>query len=312
MSTTQQKTIRHLPSLFELSSAEIRHVLDVSAKIKSELKNGVRDSILNNHVIALLFEKPSLRTRVSFETGIRQMGGGSLFLGEDVGWGANRESIADFAQVLSSMVDAIVCRAKTHKNVEQLMQYATCPVINGLTDEFHPCQALADMLTIEEQGNSGKVAYVGDANNVAKSLAIVCAKLNVPMAIAAPAGYQMDQAFVDRLAAEVPGYELQQTDNPVQACADAIAVYTDVWASMGQEAEQEIRAKAFANYQINGELMKHTAADSCFLHCLPARRGEEVTDEVMDASYSRVIAQAENRMHAQKGLMAWLLGAEKF
>lgn len=306
MSISSEQAIRHLPSLFELTNDEVRNILDLSLRIKREANSGKREPILAGRVIALLFEKPSLRTRVSFEAGMIQMGGGSLFLGQDVGWGS-RESIADFAKVLSSLVDAIVCRAKSHDVVLQLIKYSSCPVINGLTDLFHPCQALADMLTIQEQGQQGKVAYIGDANNVAKSLVIICAKLNVPMAIASPAGYQFDKHFISQLTQHAPGYKLEQTTDPVKAVTGAVAVYTDVWASMGQESEQEIRAKAFADYQVNSALMSHASPEACFLHCLPARRGEEVTDEVMDAAYSRVIAQAENRMHAQKGLLAWLL-----
>jgi len=306
MNEPRPAAVRHVGSLFDLSAKEIRNVLDLAKQIKADLRAGRREPILSGHVIALLFEKPSLRTRVSFETGMCQLGGNSLFLGEDVGWGG-RESIADFAQVLSGYVDAIVCRAKTHRVIDQLMQYSRCPVINGLTDEFHPCQALADILTIEEQPSQGKVAYIGDANNVAKSLAIVCAKLGVPMSIAAPRGYQFEQSFLDRLHREVRNCKLQMTEDPREAVAGAAAVYTDVWASMGQESEREIRAQAFAKYQVNADLMKAANPDACFLHCLPARRGEEVTDEVIDGPQSAVLQQAENRLHAQKGLLAWLL-----
>ena len=306
MNESSPASVRHVGSLFELTPEEIRHILDLAKRIKADLQAGKREPILSGHVIALLFEKPSLRTRVSFETGMCQLGGSSLFLGEDVGWGG-RESIADFAQVLSGYVDAIVCRAKSHRVVDQLTHYSRCPVINGLTDEFHPCQALADMQTIEELELPGKVAYVGDANNVAKSLAIICAKLDVPMSIAAPQGYQFEQKFLDRLYGEIPECKLQMTDDPGAAVAGAVAVYTDVWASMGQESEREIRAAAFAKYQVNSELMKAADPNACFLHCLPARRGEEVTAEVIDGPRSAVLQQAENRLHAQKGLLAWLL-----
>jgi ornithine carbamoyltransferase len=265
---------------------------------------------LARRVLALLFEKPSLRTRVSFETGMAHLGGSSLFLGSDVGYG-KRESLADFSQVLSSYVDAIVFRAKSHRHVEALAQHASCPVINGLSDEAHPCQALADLFTMEELNGplaGQKLAYVGDANNVARSLAIACGRLGVRLALAAPAGYEFDAPFLAQLKQVVPKLDLQQTADPVAAVRDANAVYTDVWASMGQEAEHAERAKALAAYQVNEQLMHRAPQGACFLHCLPARRGEEVTDGVMDGPQSAVVRQAANRMHVQKGLLVWLLG----
>jgi ornithine carbamoyltransferase len=302
-------SVRHVTSLFDLTREEIRRVLDLSKEIKCDLKAGKRQPILAGHVAALLFEKPSLRTRVSFETAMCQMGGGSLFLGEEVGWGG-RESIADFSQVLSSYVDVIICRAKSHRMVEDLVRYSACPVINGLTDLFHPCQALADMLTIEELGVQGKVTYVGDANNVAKSLAVICAKLDVPMAIAAPKGYEFDAGFIAQLELNVPKYQLEQTTDPRKAVKGAVAVYTDVWTSMGQESERELRMKAFQGYQVDEKLLKLASPQARFLHCLPARRGEEVSASVIDSPASAVIQQAENRLHAQKGLLAWLLSGK--
>ena len=308
MGPTATDGLRHIVSLFDLSPEEIRDVLDDAKKLKSKLKAGDREPLLQGHVICLIFEKPSLRTRVSFETGIRQLGGSSLFLGEDSGWGKDRESISDFAQVLSSYVDAIVCRAKSHKIVEELAKYATCPVINGLTDLFHPCQALADILTVEElcEGND-PVAYIGDGNNVAKSLALICAALGRPFRIGAPEGYEMPQDFVERLKSDFPETEIIQTTSPVEAVDNACAVYTDVWASMGQEKERESRKKIFADYQVNESLFAKAQSNAIFLHCLPARRGEEVTDGVMDSPQSAIIHQAENRLHAQKGLMYWLM-----
>jgi ornithine carbamoyltransferase len=303
--------VRHVLTLFELSTDEIKRIFALSADLKTNLARGVREQILPGRVLAMLFEKQSLRTRVSFEAGIAQLGGASLFLGADVGWG-KRESIADFASVLGQYADAIVCRANSHTKVEELAKYAGCPVINGLTDKAHPCQALADIFTLQEHFGSlagRKLAFIGDANNVACSLAVCCGKLDMQFAIASPPGYQFDKAFLAELQRNIPNLKLSQTTDPIEAVKGSCAVYTDVWASMGQEAEQDVRAKAFAPYQVNAKLMAYAPKEARFLHCLPARRGEEVTDEVIDGSQSAVIEEAANRMHVQKGLLAWLLGA---
>ncbi|NLF71532.1 MAG: ornithine carbamoyltransferase [Candidatus Anammoximicrobium sp.] len=301
--------MRHLLTLWELTAAEIERVFAISRDLKAKLQQGLREPLLAGRVAGLLFEKPSLRTRVSFETGLAHLGGSSLFLGADVGWG-QRESISDFTQVLSQYVDVIVCRAKTHRRVEELAQHSRCPVVNGLTDLAHPCQALADLFTLHEvvgdlQGK--RLAYVGDANNVARSLLVACAKLGVRFAIASPPGYQFDPVFAARVEKELPGASLLQTRDPAVAVREADAVYTDVWASMGQEAEKAIRSKAFASYQVNEALLKQAPPEARFLHCLPARRGEEVTDAVIDGPQSIVIQQAANRLHVQKGLLVWLL-----
>jgi len=301
--------MRHVITLLEMTTADIERIFAISQELKKKLQQGVREPLLAGRVAGLLFEKPSLRTRVSFETGLAHLGGSSLFLGSDVGWG-QRESIADFTQVLSQYVDVIVCRAKTHRRVEELAEHSNCPVINGLTDQAHPCQALADLFTLREvygdlQGKT--LAYVGDANNVAHSLLVACAKLGVRFAIASPPGYQFDPLFVTRVEKEFPDLSLLQTRDPVEAVREADAVYTDVWASMGQEAEKAIRSKAFANYQVNEALMKQAPAGARFLHCLPAHRGEEVTNAVIDGPQSDVIQQAANRLHVQKGLLVWLL-----
>lgn len=304
--------MRHVLTLFELSSGDIRRIFALSQDIKAKLERGIRKPLLPGRVLSLLFEKPSLRTRVSFETGIAQLGGSSLFLGSDVGWG-KRESIGDFTQVLSQYVDAIVVRANEHRLVESMAEHATCPIVNGLTDFAHPCQALADLFTMQElqQPLAGqKLAFVGDANNVACSLAVACGKLGVRFTIAAPKAYQFNKALVARLQAEVPDLELLQTTDPAEAVQDADAVYTDVWASMGQESEKAKRAKAFAKYQVNATLLRQAPPHARFLHCLPAHRGEEVTDEVIDGPQSAVIPQAANRLHVQKGLLVWLLGAK--
>ena len=304
--------MRHVLSLLDLTTDEIEQVFALSVDLKAKLLRGVREPLLAGRVQALLFEKPSLRTRVSFEAAMTHLGGATQFLGQDVGWGT-RESIADFSRVLSQYADVIVCRANSHKRVVELAAHSACPVINGLTDKYHPCQALADILTLREEfGDSLKertVAYVGDANNVSRSLAIACARLGYPFAIAAPKGYQFDASFGKELAAIDPSLKHLFTDDPQQAAARAACIYTDVWASMGQEAEQATREKAFAPYQVNERLMAAAPADAIFLHCLPAKRGQEVTDAVIDGANSRIVEQAANRMHAQKGLLAWLLGS---
>lgn len=304
--------MKHILTLFELSTADIERIFAISKDLKAKLAQGIREPLLPGRVMAMIFEKQSLRTRVSFETGMAHLGGSSLFLGQDVGFG-KRESAADFSQVLSQYVDVIVCRTNAHAKIEDLAKYASVPVINGLTDSAHPCQALTDLFTLEEVHGklTGKrLAYVGDANNVAKSLAICCGKLGVEFAIAAPAKYQFDEAFLAQLKKECPQAKLIQTARPADAVKGAIGVYTDVWVSMGQEAEEAERKKEFAAYQVNAALMKQAAPNSIFLHCLPARRGEEVTSEVIDSPQSAVIPQAGNRMHVQKGLLAWLLGAK--
>lgn len=303
--------MRHLLTLFELSPEEIGRVFAITKELKEKLQHGTREPLLRGHVLAMLFEKPSLRTRVSFETAMAHMGGTALFLGDDVGWG-KRESTADFAQVLGQYVDAIVCRTNAHSRIEELARYSTVPVINGLTDSAHPCQALADLFTLDEIHGplAGKrLAYIGDANNVARSLAVCCGKLGVELAIASPPGYQFDRPFLEQLTTEVPEVKILQTSDPREAVKSAVGVYTDVWTSMGQESEREKRKKAFTDFQVNTKLMEHAPEGAVFLHCLPARRGEEVTDEVMDGHYSAVIVQAANRMHLQKGLLAWLLNA---
>ncbi|MEM6798551.1 MAG: ornithine carbamoyltransferase [Planctomycetota bacterium] len=308
--------MRHLITLDDLSTAELEAVFAISEDLKNKFAAGVREPLLPGRMMALLFEKPSLRTRVSFEACMTHLGGGSLMLGEDAGFGKNRESVADFARVLSEMVDVIVVRSKKHQTLTDIAEHATCSVINGLTDFSHPCQAIADLFTIREHFaaidggplKGRKLAWVGDANNVARSLAIGCAKVGVEFVAATPEGYAFDQAFVDELDASSPA-RVSQTNDAHAAVADASAIYTDVWASMGQESEQEKRKQDFAAYQVNAALMASAPADAVFMHCLPARRGEEVTDDVMDSPQSVIVAQAANRMHAQKGVLAWLLGA---
>jgi len=303
--------MRHLLTLDDVSAAEIEAIFAISEDLKAKFKAGVREPLLPGRMMALLFEKQSLRTRVSFEACMTHLGGGSLMLGQDAGFG-KRESVADFTRVLSEMVDVIVVRAKRHDTVVEVAQHANCAIINGLTDLAHPCQALADLLTVREHfgGLRGRrMTWVGDGNNVARSLAVGCAKSGVEFVAATPPGYELDAQFLSDLGQQIPTAELSQTNDASAAVAGASAVYTDVWASMGQEAEQAQRKKDFAAYQVNSKLMAAAPDDAIFMHCLPARRGEEVTDAVIDSPQSVVVAQAANRMHAQKGVLAWLLGA---
>jgi ornithine carbamoyltransferase len=301
--------MRHFLDIFDLTSDEIRRVFAIAHDLKEKHLHGAREPLLRGFTVALLFEKPSLRTRVSFEAGLAHLGGQALFLGQDVGWG-KREATSDFAQVLCQYVDAIVCRTTTHARLEELAAFCTVPVINGLTDTAHPCQAMADLFTLDEIHGplAGKrLAFIGDANNVARSLAACCGKLGVEFAIASPKQYSFDRPFLDQLAREAPDIKLLQTEDPREAVRGAMGIYTDVWCSMGQEAEADERRRTFADYQVNPALMEQAPEGAVFLHCLPARRGEEVTDEVMDGHYSAVLVQAANRMHVQKGLLAWLL-----
>lgn len=305
------KKTRHILTLADLSSAEIERIFSIAEDLKAKWTKGIREPLLPGRVMALLFEKPSLRTRVSFEAGMSHLGGSSLFLGEEAGFG-RRESVADFTRVLSQYVDVIVARTFQHQTVEELAHYADCPVINGLSDVAHPCQALADLFTLRELFGrlAGRtLAWIGDGNNVARSLAQGCGKLGMRMVMATPLPYRFDETFLEQLRRETPQLELVVTDDPVEAVREASAVYTDVWTSMGQEAETAVRRRAFARYQVNAALMAHSQKGAVFMHCLPAHRGEEVTDEVIDGPQSVVVQQAANRMHLQKGLLAWLLGA---
>ena len=304
--------MKHCVTLNDYSPSEVQEILHESIELKSAFKlENRRDPVLNRCVAAMIFEKQSLRTRVSFETGLQHLGGHCLYLsGNDVGWGGKRESMKDFSSVLGSYVDLIICRAKSHESVLDLARYSNRPVINALTDLYHPCQALADILTVMEYSDDirkEKIAFIGDANNVSRSLAIACAKLNISYSIAGPEGYQFEDSFLEELRDQNSFSELTQETDPFKAVADASFVYTDVWTSMGQESEQQKRRSDFEGYQVNRELMNGARENAKFLHCLPAIRGEEVTDEVMDDETSLVIRQAENRMHAQKGLMTWLM-----
>jgi len=300
--------VRHLVSLFDVSQQELQTILSLSEQMKQLLEHGCRPPWLQRRVLAMLFEKPSLRTRVSFEAGIQQLGGAAMFLGEEVGW-KSRESTADFVHVLSQYADFIVCRAKSHASVEELAKFSSVPVINGLTDLSHPCQAMADVLTMQQVCGSlsGKtVTFVGDGNNVARSLAVASAMVGMRFRLLGPANYRISEASIANILKRYPNADIVQCDAPKEMLSDADFLYTDVWTSMGQEAEAAERRAAFAPFQVNCKLMAMASPHCRVLHCLPARRGEEITDEVMDGKSSVVVAQSGNRMHAQKGLLVWL------
>jgi ornithine carbamoyltransferase len=304
--------MRHLVSLSDVTAAEIARIFSITEDLKSKFACGLREPLLPGRVLALLFEKQSLRTRVSFEAGIAHLGGSSVMLGEEAGFG-KRESVADFARVLSEMVDVIVVRAMRHATVVQIAAHSACSVVNGLTDLAHPCQVLSDLFTLQEHCGplaGTRLAWVGDGNNVAMSLVQGCGHLGVKLAVCTPPGYELGREFLAEAAREFPALDLMTTHDPSEAVRGARAVYTDVWTSMGQEAERDERKKIFAKYQVNSKLMAQAARDALFMHCLPAHRGEEVTDEVIDGSRSVVVAQAANRMHVQKGILVWLLAAQ--
>jgi len=301
--------MRHILVPEDLSAHEIETIFAISKDLETKYDAGIREPLLPGRLLALVFEKPSLRTRVSFEAAMAHLGGSSVFLGEDAGFSSSRESIADFGRVLSEYADAIVCRSKAHDTIVALAAASSVPVINGLSDYCHPCQALADVYTLKQR--VGRIAgltfaFVGDGNNVARSLAVVCGLLGMRFVLAAPRRYQFDDGFRAHVKALLPQAEIVETTDPVAAVQGAAVVYTDVWASMGQEKERAERLEAFAAYQVNEALMKHCPG-AFFMHCLPARRGEEVTDAVIDGRQSLVVEEAANRMHVQKGLLAWLL-----
>lgn len=302
--------MKHLISLYDLVPDELFEVLDRAAELKALFQKGDRPQLLPGRVLAQLFEKPSLRTRNSFEAAMVNLGGSGVFMTTAEAGLNGRESLSDVARVLSSFSDIITMRTFSHQLIIDFARCSQCPVINGLSDERHPCQALTDLLTIRE--SMGPLAeqhlvFVGDGNNVAMSLAIAAAMTGMQMTLAAPVDFQFQPRFLDELTRRYPGHRTQITQDPVAAVSSATVVYTDVWASMGQEEEAERRMKAFRPFQVNEQLMRHAPRDVRFMHDLPAKRGLEVTDGVMDAEYSLVFRQAENRMHLARGLFAWLL-----
>ncbi|ACJ34505.1 ornithine carbamoyltransferase [Anoxybacillus flavithermus] len=312
MTATIQLKGKDFLTLADYSKEEIEYLLHLAVELKEKQQNGERYTPLSGKTLAMIFEKPSTRTRVSFEVGMVQLGGHALHLSSrdlQIGRG---ETIADTARVLSEYVDAIMIRTFEHEKVEELAHYATIPVINGLTDDDHPCQALADLLTIYEvkgklQGL--KLAYIGDGNNMAHALMLAAAKVGMHCAVASPKGYEPKEAVVKeaKQIANESGATIVVTNDPYEAIADADVVYTDVWASMGQEAEANERMHVFAPFQVNEALVQQAKQDFMFLHCLPAHRGEEVTEGVIDGVRSYIFQQAGNRLHAQKALLVSLL-----
>lgn len=306
--------MKHLLCLSDWSGDEILETLSMADKLKYENKNGIRHNhLLKGKTLGLIFSKSSTRTRVSFEVGMYQLGGYSLFLSaSDIQLGRG-ETVADTAKTLSRYIDGIMIRTFKQSDVEILAKAGTIPVINGLTDSQHPCQILADLQTIKE--NKGKLkglklAYLGDGNNVANSLLIGCSKVGMNISVATPKGYECDPDSVGKAlsAALQTGASVILTSDPYEAVRGADVVYTDTWVSMGMEDEKEKRKPLFMPYQVNAELMKAAKPDAIFMHCLPAYRGCEVTDEVIDGSRSVVFDQAENRLHAQKAVLVKLMG----
>ena len=302
-----------LLTLFDWPADRIAALLDAAAAMKSAFAAGSCPRPLAGRTVVQIYDKPSLRTRLSFAAAATQLGGADLFITSKEAGLEGREDPADVAKVLGRMADAVVMRTFGQDRVEAVAAEAGVPVINGLTDEFHPCQALTDLLTLREAFGTAdlagrRVAFVGDGNNVSRSLAIACAKSGVAFTLCSPPGYGFDGDFLDRLEADCPDADVDHQALPAKAVAGADAVVTDVWASMGQEAEKEEKLRAFANYRVDAGLLDGAAADAVFLHCLPAHRGEEVTAGVIDGPRSRVFEQAENRMHLARALLAELIG----
>jgi ornithine carbamoyltransferase len=305
--------VRHFVDLFDLTAEDARELLRRASGLKREHAEGVRVPYLPGRTLGLIFEKPSLRTRVSFQAAMAQLGGGAIFLRDkDVGMGS-RESMADFARVISQYVDALAVRTYAHETVEELARFATVPIVNALSDTAHPCQAMADLMTVSEslgRLEGVRMVFVGDGNNVARSLALASALFGAEFVLASPPGYAFPERFRTAFRARFPDVPLVVDHDPANALINADVVYTDVWASMGQEGEADERRQAFAPYQVNEALMGRARPDAIFLHCLPAHRGEEVTSGVLDGPQSRVIPQSANRLHFQKALLIWLvLGA---
>lgn len=298
-------TVRHFLTLTDLDSNEFKKLLRRATELKTMQRNGEIYQPLKNKVLAMIFEKSSTRTRVSFETGMAHFGGHAIFLSPRDTQLGRGEPIEDSARVLSSMADCIMVRTFEHEKIELFAKYSSVPVINGLTDDVHPCQLLADMQTyVEHRGDiQGKtVTWVGDGNNMCHSYMHAAKLLDFKLNIACPEGYEPEQKFMDETAGHV-----EIISDPKQACENADLIVTDVWASMGQEEEQALRIKAFAPYQVNQDLMQVAKADALFMHCLPAHRDEEVSADVIDGKQSVVWDEAENRLHAQKALLEFLL-----
>ena len=300
--------MKHLLKLKDLDQHEILDILNLADQLKYETKHGIEHHHLKGKTLGMIFQKSSTRTRVSFETGMYQLGGHPLFLSSNDLQIGRGEPVEDTARVLSRMLDGIMIRTFAQAEVDALAEYGSIPVINGLTDYCHPCQVLADLMTIREfkgKLKGLKLAFIGDGNNMANSLIVGCLKCGMSVAIACPKGYEPPKNILD-FADNYPGM-FEMTTDPLKAAENADVVYTDVWASMGQEEEKAIREKAFAGIQINAELMEKTNKDCMVLHCLPAHRGEEITADVFEAHADEIFEEAENRLHAQKAVMVRLM-----
>lgn len=300
---------KDLLSLHEITTEDLYAILDLAADLKAKQKAGIEHHLLKGKTLGMIFEKSSTRTRVSFETGMYQLGGQALFLSKNDLQIGRGEPIRDTARVLSRYLDGIMIRTFKHSTLEELAEYASVPVINALTDLLHPCQVLADLLTIKEhigQYKGKKLAYIGDGNNMAHSLLYGCTKVGMDVAIASPQGYKPDETVVKNAMAEaaVSGSVVTITDDVHEAAKGADVLYTDVWTSMGEEAEREQRLKDLSGYQINAALLAEANEGCIVMHCLPAHRGEEITEDVLEAQADVIFDEAENRLHAQKAVMA--------
>ncbi len=299
---------RDLISIFDLNRTELYEIFELTKELKSELKMGKTQEKLKDKTLAMIFEKPSLRTRVTFETGMTQMGGHAIYLAPaDIQLG-KRESISDIAKNLSRWVDLIMARVFAHKTVKDLAASSTIPVINGLCDLEHPCQIMCDLFTIIEKKNNlanTVIAYIGDGNNVCNSLIAASVQLGFKINIATPIGYEPNKNYLKKASAA------RLTNNPLEAVINADIIYTDVWTSMGQESEAATRKNIFKAFQVNKSLLSKAPKNCLIMHCLPAHRGEEITDEVIDSRQSIVFDQAENRLHIQKAIMIWLIDKMK-
>lgn len=302
--------MKHLLKLGDLSTEEIYSVLNLADQLKYERKNGIHKEYLKGKTLGMIFQKSSTRTRVSFEVGMYELGGNALFLSNrdlQIGRG---EPVQDTARVLSRYLDGIMIRTFEQQEVEDLAKYGSIPVINALTDYCHPCQVLADLMTIREYkgGLKGlKMCFIGDGNNMANSLMVGALKTGMSFSIACPENYKPDAELLKWATSDEFKGKFTMTTSCKEAAKDADVIYTDVWASMGEEGEKEIRAKAFAGYQVNEELMKVAKADAMVLHCLPAHRGEEITNEVFESHANEIFDEAENRLHAQKAVLCKLM-----
>ena len=300
--------MKHLLKMLDLSTEEIIDILNLADQLKYEQKHGIPHNHLKGKTLGMIFQKASTRTRVSFETGMYQLGGYALFLSANEMQIGRGEPVQDTARVLSRYIDGIMIRTFEQKEVEDLAEFGNIPVINGLTDLSHPCQVLADLMTVREYKNKLdglKMCYIGDGNNMANSLTVGCLKVGMNVSLACPEGYYPSKATLE-FAKQFPNFKL--VNNPKEAAADADVLFTDVWASMGQEGEAEKRKIAFKGYQINDEIMSVAKSDAMVMHCLPAHREEEITAKVFENHAAEILDEAENRLHAQKAVMVKLMG----